>query len=112
MYTNLNRYLSLSPKGGLTTPPIAPFSSRLALLLLLAGAPRSVASGTREGGSGSVGDAPTAFYPGAQASRLRVAPSLQKALLHPKRSHHAASSRLASQLEKGTLGGVQLPFLG
>ncbi len=112
MYTNFNRYLSLLLKGETATPPIAPFSSRLTSLLLLAGAPRSVARGTREAGSGSGGDALTAFYPRSQASRLGVAPSLRKVLLLPKRSHPAASSRLASQLEKGTLGGAQLPFLG
>ena len=64
MYTNLNRYLAPHLKGEPATPPIAPFSSRLASLLLLAG------------------------------------------------NNHAASSRLASQLEKGTPVGVQLPFLG
>ena len=64
MDTNLDRYLSLSPKSDPATPPIAPFSSRLTSLLLLAG------------------------------------------------NSPAASSRLASQLEKGALGGAQLPFLG
>ena len=64
MNTNLNRYLNPHPKGEPATPPIAPFSSRLASLFLLAG------------------------------------------------NNHAASSRLASQLEKGTLECAQLPFLG
>lgn len=64
MYTELNKYLALHLKGEYATQPIAHFSSRLALLLLLAG------------------------------------------------NGHAAASRLASHLEKRTLGCIQLPFLG
>ena len=57
-------FFNLHPMGENATHPIARFSDRLALLLLLAG------------------------------------------------ECHAASSRLASQSEKRTLGHVQLPFLG
>jgi len=112
MYTNLNRYVSLSPKGEPATHPIAPFSSCLTSLLLLAGAPWRVARWTREAGSGSRRDATTAFIPGACIPLRGRTFALAKALLLPPRSHHAVSSRLASQLEKGTLGRAQLPFLG
>ena len=57
-------FFNLHPMGEYATHPIARFSDRLALLLLLAG------------------------------------------------ECHAASSRLASQSKKRTLGRVQLPFLG
>ncbi len=39
-------------------------------------------------------------------------PSCLTSLLLLAGNRHAASSRLASQLGKGTLGCVQLPFLG
>ena len=64
MNINVPGFSNFHPMGEYATHPIARFSARLALLLLLAG------------------------------------------------ECHAASSRLASQSEKRTLGRVQLPFLG
>jgi hypothetical protein len=61
-------------------------------------------------GSGSAGDAATAFH-GARIP-LRGRTFLRKALLRPSRSHHSASLRLALHHENHTLHPVQLPDLG
>ncbi|SOD40538.1 hypothetical protein SAMN06298226_0809 [Nitrosovibrio sp. Nv4] len=61
-------------------------------------------------GSGSVGDAASAFF-GARIP-LRGRTFLRKALLRPARSHHSASLRLALHPKNRTLRPVQLPDLG
>ena len=61
-------------------------------------------------GSGSAGDAATAFH-GARIP-LRGRTFLRKALLRPARSHHSASLRLALHPKNHTLHPVQLPDLG
>ena len=90
MYTNLNDYLAVHRKGEPATPPIAPFSSRLASLLLLAGNDHAASALS-----------PTL----PRRGRGRSIPL-------PLGEGLGEGCRLASQLEKRTLGCVQLPFLG
>ena len=62
-----------------------------------------------EGGSGSVGNAATAFH---GAPHPAAGPTfLGKALPRPARLHHSASLRLALQPKNRTLHSVQLPDL-
>ena len=74
------------------------------------GAPERSTRGTAKRGSGSAGDAATAFR-GARIP-LRGHTFLRKALLRPARSHHSASLRLALYPKNRTLHLVQLPDLG
>ena len=66
--------------------------------------------GPAKWGSGSAGDAATMFH-GARIP-LWGRTFLRKALLHPSRSHHSASLRLALHSKNRTLHPVQLPDLG
>ena len=61
-------------------------------------------------GSGSAGEAATAFH-GARIPLLGRT-FLRKALLYPSRSHHFASLRLALHPKNHTLRPVQPPDLG
>ena len=74
------------------------------------GAPERGTRGPAKRGSGSAGDAATAFR-GARIP-LRGHTFLWKALLRPARSHHSASLRLALHPKNRTLHPVQLPDLG
>jgi hypothetical protein len=74
------------------------------------GAPERGTRGPAKRGSGSAGDAATAFR-GARIP-LRGHTFLRKALLRPARSHHSASLRLALYPKNRTLHPVQLPDLG
>ena len=74
------------------------------------GAPERRTRGPAKRGSGSAGDAATAFH-GARIP-LRGRTFLRKALLRPARSHHSASLRLALHPKNRTLHPVQLPDLG
>ena len=74
------------------------------------GAPERGTRGTAKRGSGSAGDAATAFR-GARIP-LRGHTFLRKALLRPAWSHHSASLRLALRPKNRTLRPVQLPDLG
>ena len=74
------------------------------------GAPERRTRGPAKRGSGSAGDATTAFH-GARIP-LRGRTFLRKALLRPSRSHHSASLRLAPHPKNRTLHPVQLPDLG
>ena len=66
--------------------------------------------GPAKRGSGSVGDAATAFRDARIP--LRGHTFLRKALFHPARSHHSASFRLTLHRKNHTLRPVQLPDLG
>ena len=66
--------------------------------------------GPAKRGSGSAGDAATAFH--GTRIPLRGRTFLRKALLRPARSHHSASLRLALHPKNRTLHPVQLPDLG
>ena len=66
--------------------------------------------GPAKRGSGSAGDAATAFH--GTRIPLRGRTFLRKALLRPSRSHHSASLRLALHPKNHTLRPVQLPDLG
>ena len=61
-------------------------------------------------GSGSAGDAATAFR--GTRIPLRGRTFLRKALLRPARSHHSASPRLALYPKNSAFHPVQLPDLG
>jgi hypothetical protein len=74
------------------------------------GAPERRARDPAKRGSGSAGDAATAFH-GARIP-LRGRTFLRKALLLPSRSHHSASLRLALRPKNHTLHPAQLPDLG
>jgi hypothetical protein len=76
------------------------------------GAPKRRPRGHAKRGSGSVGDAATAFHTqGGVRIPLRGRTFLRKELLRPARSH-SASLRLALHLKNRTLLPVQLPDLG
>ena len=66
--------------------------------------------GPAKRGSGSAGDAASAFH--GTRIPLRGRTFLRKALLYPSRSHHSASLRLALHPKNHTLRSVQLPDLG
>src|SRR5687768_16947595 len=73
------------------------------------GASKRCTRGPAKQGSGSVEDAATALW---RRIPLRGRTFLRKALLHPARSHHSASLRLALHPKNRTLHPVQLPDLG
>jgi hypothetical protein len=74
------------------------------------GAPERRTRGPAQWGSGSAGDAATAFH--GAGIPLRGRTFLPKALLLPSRSHHFAALRLALHPKNHTLRAVQLPDLG
>jgi hypothetical protein len=74
------------------------------------GAPERRTRGPALRGSGSAGDAATAFH--GAGIPLRGRTFLRKALLLPSRSHHFAALRLALHPKNHTLRAVQLPDLG
>jgi hypothetical protein len=74
------------------------------------GAPERRPRGPAKRGSGSAGDAATAFHGARIPLRGRTFP--RKALLLPSRSRHSASLRLALHPKNRTLHPVQLPGLG
>ncbi len=78
--------------------------------LLRMGHPGVLHEGPAKRGSGSAGDAATAFH-GARIP-LRGHTFLLKALLRHTRSHHFASLRLALHPKNRTLRPIQLPDIG
>ena len=83
-------FFNLHPMGENATHPIARFSARLALLLLLAGECHAASSPLQGASAPACADRSTG---GQHAARIPC-------------------GTLASQSEKRTLGRVQLPFLG